>query len=131
MRLRNYLKSKIHRAVVTMADLNYNGSITIDKDLCDRVDLAAGELVHVWNVENGARFETYVIEAPRGSGIICVNGAAAHLVTPGDCVIIAAFELADEQVTPKMILVDKHNRYERDLPWTEQAMAITDQPLSA
>ena len=109
-----------------MADLNYNGSITIDKDLCEKVDLAAGELVHVWNVENGARFETYVIEAERGSGTICVNGAAAHLVTPGDRVIIAAFELSDEQVIPKMILVDKHNQFERFLPWGEQAMAISD-----
>ena len=115
MRLLNLLKSKIHRATVTDADVNYVGSITIDADLSERVDLIAGELVHVWNVDNGNRFETYVIQGEAGSGQIVVNGAAAHLVKPGDIVIIAGFCLSDEPVTPKAILVDERNRYLRDL----------------
>src|SRR5438067_4698933 len=83
MRLLTILKSKIHRATVTEANVDYVGSITIDRDLIDRVDLIPGELVHVWNVDNGQRFETYVMVGKRGSGIICVNGAAAHRVEVG------------------------------------------------
>ena len=115
MRLLNLLKSKIHRATVTDADVNYIGSITIDQDLIDRTGLVPGELVHVWNVDNGQRFETYVIPGEAGSGQIVVNGAAAHRVRTGHKVIIAAFCLSDEPVTPKVILVDDHNRYVRDL----------------
>ena len=115
MRLLNMLKSKIHRATVTGADVNYIGSITIDRELMDRADLIAGELVHVWNVDNGRRFETYVFEGGRGSEQIVINGAAAHHVQIGHRVIIAAFCLTDEPVTPKAILVDEHNRYVRDL----------------
>ena len=115
MRLLTLLKSKIHRATVTDADVNYVGSITIDQDLIERADLVVGELVHVWNVDNGQRFETYVIEGERGSGHIVVNGAAAHRVQAGHKVIIAAFCLSDEPVTPKTILVDDQNRYVRDL----------------
>jgi aspartate 1-decarboxylase len=109
------LKSKIHRATVTMADVDYIGSIAIDADLIERVDLRPGELVHVWNVDNGQRFETYVIEEARGSGAIIVNGAAAHRVQVGHKVIIAAFCLTDEPVVPRAILVDEFNRYVRDL----------------
>ena len=115
MRLLNMLKSKIHRATVTEADVNYIGSITIDRELIDRVDLLIGELVHVWNVNNGQRFETYVIEGKPGSGEIIVNGAAAHRVQVGDIVIIAAFCLTDEPLTPKVILVDENNRYVQNL----------------
>ena len=115
MRLLNLLKSKIHRATVTDADVNYVGSITIDPYLIERSGLVVGELVHVWNVDNGQRFETYVIEGVAGFGQIVVNGAAAHRVQVGHKVIIAAFCLSDEPVVPKMILVDDQNRYVRDL----------------
>jgi len=111
MRLLNLLKSKIHRATITDANVNYVGSITIDRDLIDRVELLPGELVHVWNVDNGARFETYVLVGKRGSGVICVNGAAAHRVEVGHRVIITAFALTDEAIEPKMILVDQDNRF--------------------
>jgi|YelNatPaOPRAMG01_1025707.scaffolds.fasta_scaffold04364_16 aspartate 1-decarboxylase len=117
MRLNNYLKSKIHRAIVTEADVNYNGSISIDADLIKRVDLSRGELVHVWNVDTGARFETYVLEAPAHSGTICVNGAAARLVNPGDKVIIAAFALSDEPIIPKIILVNEKNQFTENIVW--------------
>ncbi|MCS6776300.1 MAG: aspartate 1-decarboxylase [Chloroherpetonaceae bacterium] len=115
MRLLNLLKSKIHHATVTGADVNYIGSITIDRDLMERAGLQPYELVHVWDVENGERFETYVLEAEPGSGQIVVNGAAAHRVQKGHRLIIAAFCLTDEPVTPKVILVDERNRYVRDL----------------
>ena len=115
MRLLNLLKSKIHRATVTEADLNYIGSITIDLDLIERSGLVLNELVHVWNLDNGERFETYVLEGERGAGQIIVNGAAAHRVRPGHKLIIASFCLTDEPLTPKVILVDDHNHYVRDL----------------
>ena len=115
MRLLNLLKSKIHRATITDANVNYIGSITIDLDLIDRSGLVVGELVHVWNLDNGERFETYVLEGERGSGQIVVNGAAAHLVQVGHKIIIAAFCLSDEPVIPKLILVDDRNAYVRDL----------------
>ena len=115
MLLRNLLKSKIHRATVTDADVNYVGSITIDLDLIERCDLVAGELVHVWNIDNGQRFETYVLEGTRDSGQIIVNGAAAHLVQIGHKVIIAAFCMSDAPVIPRAILVDEHNRFTQDL----------------
>lgn len=111
MRLLTVLKSKIHRATVTEANVDYVGSITIDRDLIERVDLVPGELVHVWNVDNGQRFETYVMVGKRGSGIICVNGAAARRVEVGHKLIIAAFALTDEPLTPKMILVDAENKF--------------------
>jgi aspartate 1-decarboxylase len=115
MRLLTMLKSKIHRATVTQADVNYIGSIAIDPDLIERAGLLPNELVHVWNIDNGARFETYVIAGRPGSGEIVVNGAAAHRVQVGHKVIITAFCLTDEPVTPRAILVDDHNRYVRDL----------------
>lgn len=115
MKLLSICKSKIHRATVTEANLDYVGSITIDEDLMERSGIVENELVHVWNVSNGNRFETYAIPGERGSGIICVNGAAAHLAKAGDKVIVVSFALTDEQITPKMILVDDQNRYVRDI----------------
>lgn len=115
MQLLNMLKSKIHRATVTDADINYVGSITIDEELMERSDIHNGELVHVWNVSCGSRFETYAIPGERGSGIICINGAAARLAERGDKVIIAAFVLTDEDIAPKLILVDENNRFVSNL----------------
>lgn len=110
MRLLNLCKSKIHRATVTCTDVHYVGSITIDEDLMDGCGLIDGEYVHVWNVNNGERFETYAIAGPRGTGEICVNGAAARRAEPGDKVIIVAFVLSDEPVTRQVVIVDDHNR---------------------
>ena len=108
------LKSKIHRATVTQADLHYVGSITIDADLMDAADLLEGEQVHVVDITNGARLETYVITGERGSGIIGINGAAAHLVNPGDLVIIANYGWMSEQEAamrrPNVVHVDARNR---------------------
>lgn len=115
MKLITLLKSKIHRATVTEADVNYIGSITIDNDLIMRTGLLPGELVHVWNVDNGERFETYVLQGEAHKGEIIVNGAAAHRVSVGHRVIITAFCLTDEPVAPMAILVDEHNRFVRDL----------------
>ncbi len=100
---------------MTAAEVDYVGSIAIDKDLMERVDIVAGERVHVWDVDNGQRFETYAIPADPGSGVVCVNGAAAHRVRVGDRLIIAAFALADEPVAPRIILVDDQNRFLRTL----------------
>ena len=112
--LRELLKSKLHRATVTEANLHYVGSITIDRELMDAVDLVPNEKVLVVNNANGARFETYVIEGRRGSGVICLNGAAARLVQPGDPVIIMAFGwlTADEipHHRPKVAILDAHNK---------------------
>jgi aspartate 1-decarboxylase len=111
---RRLMKSKIHRAVVTDADLHYVGSITIDRDLMDLADLVEYEQVAVVDVDNGARLETYVIEGPRGAGDICLNGAAAHLVHPGDRIIIisyADFEAAEAAGhEPAVVHVDTANR---------------------
>jgi len=115
MRLRQLLKSKIHRATVTEADVNYVGSITIDQSLLERVDLWDGELVHVWNVTNGERFQTYALTGEPDSGMVRINGAGAHKARPGDVIIVAAFALTDEAVVPKVILVDDQNRFLRDL----------------
>jgi aspartate 1-decarboxylase len=108
------LKSKIHRATVTRADLNYVGSLTIATDLMEAADLLPGELVHVVDINNGARLETYVIEGARGSGEIGVNGAAARLIQPGDLVIIISYGLvagADAAaVKPRVVHVDAANR---------------------
>ena len=111
---RTMFKSKIHRATVTQADLNYVGSITIDPDLMDAADLLPGEQVAVVDVTNGARLETYVIEGERGSGVIGINGAAAHLVHTGDLVIIISYaSMLDEQAKaylPMAVFVDEGNR---------------------
>lgn len=104
------VKSKIHRVTVTQADLNYIGSITIDEDLMDAAGIIANEKVSIVNNNNGARFETYVIRGERGSGVVCLNGAAARLVQPGDVVIIMAYAWmdADEARTfePKVVFPD-------------------------
>ena len=113
--MRWILRSKIHKAIVTEADLNYVGSITIDADLTDTVGLMAGEKVLVVDNTNGARLETYVIVGERGSGTICMNGAAAHLINKGDEIIIMGFELTDKPVEEKNILVDKNNKFVRFL----------------
>jgi aspartate 1-decarboxylase len=112
--MRTMLKSKIHRATVTQADVHYVGSITIDADLMDAADLLAGEQVHVVDVTNGARLETYVIEGGRGTGVIGINGAAAHLVHPGDLVIIISYagvpNTEAKAMLPKVVHVDAANR---------------------
>ena len=113
--MRWILRSKIHKAIVTEADLDYIGSITIDEDLIDRVGLLAGEKVLVVDNTNGARLETYVLVGERGSGIICMNGAAAHLIKKGDEIIIMGFELSDKPITPKSILVDEKNKFLQNL----------------
>ena len=107
------LKSKIHRATVTGSDLHYVGSITLDADLLDAADILEHELVHVLDVDNGARFETYTIAGPRGSGVIQVNGAAARLVHTGDTVIVISYAQYDpdelENYQPRVVHVDKSN----------------------
>ncbi len=113
--MRIYLRSKIHKAVVTHADLQYVGSITIDEDLMEKADLAEYERVLVVDNTNGHRLETYVIKGPRGSGAIEMNGAAAHLINRGDEIIIMAFEVCDKPPTPRNVLVDSKNRFLRYL----------------
>lgn len=112
--LRTMLKSKIHRAVVTDANLNYVGSVTIDEDLLDAADILPFELVQIVNINNGARFETYAIAGPRGRGDICLNGAAARLAQPGDIVIIMAYAtMSDDEakhLQPKIVHVNEHNQ---------------------
>jgi aspartate 1-decarboxylase len=112
--LRTLFKSKSHRATVTQADLHYVGSVTIDAELLDAADLLPGELVHIVDITNGARLETYVIEGERGSGVIGINGAAAHLVHPGDLVIIISYaQFTDAEartMTPRVVHVDGDNR---------------------
>ncbi|MEH0418327.1 aspartate 1-decarboxylase [Streptomyces sp. B21-083] len=110
---RTMLKSKIHRATVTEADLNYVGSLTLDPTLMDEADLLPGELVHIVDVNNGARLETYVIEGERGSGVVCINGAAARLVHPGDIVIIIGYATVDDaeaaKLEPRVVFVNSEN----------------------
>ena len=112
--MRVMMKSKIHRATITQADLHYVGSIGIDRDLMDAADLLEGEQVTVADITNGARLETYVIPAPRGSGIITINGAAAHLVDAGDLVIIMSYAVMDDAeartLKPRVVHVDADNR---------------------
>ncbi len=111
---RSMLKSKIHRATVTHADVDYEGSLTLDTDLLEAADIVPNEEVHVWNVTRGTRLRTYAIAGPRGSGIVCINGAAAHLARPGDLVIVATFTQLEDHAArdhrPTVILVDGHNR---------------------
>lgn len=112
--LRIMLKSKIHRATVTQANLHYVGSVTIDEDLMDAADLLPGEQVAIVDVTNGARLETYVIPGERGSGVIGINGAAAHLVHPGDLVILISYGHMDDaearSYEPRVVHVDANNR---------------------
>ncbi len=112
--MRTMMSGKIHRATVTEANLDYEGSITLDPDLMDAAGILPYEQVHVVDVTNGARLETYAIQGLRGSGEICVNGAAAHLVQRGDTVIIIAYQFMGEEaahgVAPKKVFVDRFNR---------------------
>jgi aspartate 1-decarboxylase len=110
---RRMFKSKIHRGTVTHADLHYEGSFSIDKDLMAAADILPYEEVHVWNISNGARLTTYAIEAPAGSGVLCANGAAAHHINVGDLVIIATFASmtrVPDGYAPIVVRVDKRNR---------------------
>ena len=119
---RQMLKSKIHRATVTDCDVDYIGSITVDTELMAAADLITNEQVHVWDIENGSRFVTYVIDGEPGSGTIQVNGAAAHLTAPGHKVIVASFGAYDERdlerYAPTVVHVDDVNR----------AIAVDDRP---
>ena len=111
------MKSKIHRAKVTDAQLDYEGSITIDRDLLEAADILPYEQVHVWDVTNGHRLVTYAIVAPRGSGTICVNGAGAHLIKPGDIVIIATYAAMEDEESrrfePKIVHITEGNRQKK------------------
>jgi aspartate 1-decarboxylase len=111
---RKLLKSKIHRATVTRSDLNYEGSIAVDADLLKAADIQPFEAVHIWNVTNGSRLQTYALAVDRGTGEICLNGAAARLAQAGDLVIIASFAWLDEKeaanASPKLVFVDGKNR---------------------
>lgn len=110
--MRTMLKSKLHRLTVTETDINYEGSITIDISLIRAADILPGERVQVVNLDNGERFETYVIEG--GSGVVCLNGAAARLASPGDKIIAIAYATVDESevknIKPKIVLVDERNK---------------------
>lgn len=112
--LREMAKSKIHRATVTQAELHYEGSITVDASLLVAADILPGEKIQVVNIANGSRFETYTIAGPAGSGVICVNGAAARLVQPGDLVILITYcHLPDEEAKKhklQVVFVDGQNR---------------------
>jgi aspartate 1-decarboxylase len=131
---RTLLKSKIHRATVTHCELHYEGSCGIAQDLLDASDIRPNEQVHIWNVNNGERFITYAIQAPRGSGIISLNGSAARRASVGDLVIIAAFGLvAEDQLdtcVPKLVFPDAHNRIRevRSVPAGPQAGDTPIQP---
>jgi aspartate 1-decarboxylase len=107
--MRWMLRGKIHRATVTETRLDYEGSITVDQDLLDKSGIWLGEKVYIANVTNGSRFETYSLPGERGSGIIALNGAAAHLCNVGDKIIIMGFELTDEQIRAKVVLVNEYN----------------------
>jgi aspartate 1-decarboxylase len=114
---RKLLKSKLHRATITRSDLHYEGSIAIDENLLAAADIQPYESVHVWNVNNGNRLETYAIPAPGGSGEICLNGAAARMAVAGDLVIIATFSWIEEEEVaehqPVVVFVDGQNRVTR------------------
>jgi aspartate 1-decarboxylase len=128
MRVRTILKSKIHRATVTQADLHYEGSITLDPDLLEAADILPFEQVHVLDVENGARLTTYAIEGERGSGQVCINGAAARLVSAGDTVIILTYDTMSDAAArehePALIYVDGANRIVRRGHSIEPAPAV-------
>lgn len=124
---RHMMKGKLHKATVTEANLHYVGSVTIDEDLLEAVDMLPNEKVQVVNNHNGARLETYVIPGERGSGVICLNGAAARLVQPGDTVIIISYAMIDDaklkQFEPKVALLDQNNQIEKMLS-TEPAHTV-------
>lgn len=111
--MRDMLKSKIHRATVTEANLDYVGSVTIDRDLLEAADIYENEFVDIWDLTNGSRISTYTLNGPSGSGVICINGAAAHKIHEGDLVIIASHVQLDDEAAgrhqPRLIFVDEHN----------------------
>lgn len=111
--MRFVLRSKIHKATVTEANLSYIGSITIDEELVEKAGFLPGEKVLVVSNNSGVRLETYIISGKKGSGIICMNGAAAHLIKVGEEVIIMGFELTGKPIKPKNVLVDKNNKFVR------------------
>ncbi len=113
--MRELLSAKIHNATVTEANLAYIGSITIDADLLEAVDLWPGQKVLVVSNTSGSRLETYIIRGEPGSGVICMNGACAHLIKAGEQVIIMGFEFTDRPLEPKLVLVDGQNRIDRRL----------------
>lgn len=113
--IREVLQSKIHQATVTQADLEYIGSITIDSALMEKIDLWPGQKVLIVSNTSGARLETYVIAGERNSGMICINGAAAHLIKKGEEIIIISFAMSDKPIEAKCILVDNQNKFIRYL----------------
>lgn len=125
---RTMMNGKIHCATVTEANLHYVGSITIDEDILDAVDMAANEKVQVVNNNNGARFETYIIPGERGSGVVCLNGAAARLVQVGDIVIIISYALVEAEKAkahqPKIALMDQNNRVKKMIALEPEATVI-------
>ena len=122
------MNGKIHRATVTQADLNYVGSITIDEDIMDAVGIEANEKVAIVNNNNGARLETYVIKGERGSGVVCLNGAAARLVQPGDIVIIISYVMRDAEEAkhhkPKVAIMDENNRIKEMIDYEPEATVL-------
>jgi len=127
---RKMMRAKIHRALVTHADVDYEGSITIDRELMEAVDLIEGEAVALWNVTNGERLETYAVPGPAGSRVVCVNGAAAHKMRQGDIIIITAFAWMEEEAArryqPKVILMGEGNRIKDvrgEVPGPQRAFA--------
>jgi len=124
------LKGKIHRAVVTDADLDYEGSITVDEDLMEAANIAPYEEVRIYNIANGERLETYAIPGPRGSGEICLNGAAAHKASKGDLVIIACFAYAAEEAVknwkPRLVYVDEKNHIVRKASQIGEVCVLDD-----
>ncbi len=126
--MRWVMRSKIHNATVTEANVNYVGSITIDEDLLDRVGLWPGEKVLVVSNSSGARLETYTIRGPRGSGCICMNGAAAHQIAEGEQIIVMGFELTDRPLRARAALVDGDNRFVRWLGDGHRETAALEEP---
>ena len=125
---RMMMNSKIHRAQVTQADLNYVGSITIDEDILDAVGMLPNEKVHIVNNNNGARFETYIIAGERGSGVICVNGAAARLVQPGDIVIVISYVYVDNKEArdhkPTVAIMGEGNKMKEMISYEPEATVM-------
>ena len=128
--MRNMLKSKIHRATVTEANLDYVGSVTIDEDLLSAADIYENEFVDIWDLTNGNRISTYTLCGPRRSGVICINGAAAHLIQEGDLVIIASHVQLDDEAarrhTPRLVFVDRLNRIVR----LDSGESISEKPFA-
>ncbi|MBV9314136.1 MAG: aspartate 1-decarboxylase [Pseudonocardia sp.] len=136
--IRTMLKSKIHRATVTQADLHYVGSVTVDQDLMDAADLLSGEQVTIVDITNGARLETYAIPGQRGSGVIGINGAAAHLVHPGDLVILISYAAMEDakarSYLPRIVFVDTANRildYGTDPGYVPAGLGLSSGTLAA